>query len=131
MRWSEHEGFRFLVAGAANTIIGYALYLLFNLAVDYRVAYSASFALGVVISFVLNSVYVFRQPIRWQRLLAYPAIYLLQYFIGLVCVWVLVELLHWPEHYAPIIAIVISLPLTYFGARLILGAKRHAPAQHR
>ena len=68
MKWFERQGTRFLIAGAANTAIGYALYLLFNLLVDYRIAYSLSFALGIVISFVLNSVYVFRQPLRWARL---------------------------------------------------------------
>ncbi|MCY7353817.1 MAG: GtrA family protein [Lysobacter sp.] len=130
MKWPEREGFRFLVAGALNTAIGYGLYLLLNLAFDYRVAYTLSYLLGIVLSFVLNSRYVFRQPIRWKRILVYPVVYVLQYGLGLLFVWVFVGLLHQPEALAPIAAVAVSLPLTYFASRHILSAKPHAPAQH-
>ena len=129
MKWFERQGTRFLVAGAANTAIGYGLYLLFNLVVDYRVAYSLSFALGIVISFVLNSVYVFRQPLRWARLIVYPAVYLLQYVVGLGCIWVFVDVMHQSEALAPFLAVAVSLPLTYVATRHILKGKPRVPAE--
>ena len=129
MKWSEHQGTRFLIAGAAHTAVGYALYLLFNLLMDYRIAYSLSFALGIVISFVLNSVYVFRQPLRWKRLIVYPAVYVLQYIVGLACIWVFVDVLQQSEALAPFLAVAVSLPLSYVATRHILKGKPRVPAE--
>lgn len=120
MKLIERQPVRFLSAGAVNTIIGYALYLALNLVVDYRVAYTTSYVAGIFLSFVLNSVYVFRQPLRWNRLVVYPAVYALQYAIGITCVWVFVDILGQPEALAPLPAVAISLPLTYFAARYII-----------
>jgi putative flippase GtrA len=128
MKFSERQEFRFLVAGAINTSLGYALFLLLNLGLDYRIAYSLSFAFGIVLSFVLNSLYVFRQPLRWRRLAAYPVVYLLQYFVGMACVWFFVGVLDQPESLAPIPAIAITLPATYFLSRYILREHRDATA---
>jgi putative flippase GtrA len=130
MKFSERQEFRFLVAGGANTAIGYGLYLLLNLAFDYRIAYSLSFAAGIVLSFVLNSLYVFREPLRWTRLLVYPAVYVLQYAIGIACVWAFVDLLNQPEALAPFPAIAISLPLTYIATRYIIKGGPGAAAKH-
>lgn len=123
MKWRDATAFRFLLVGAFNTVFGYALYLLFNLFLDYRIAYTVSFAIGIVVSFVLNSVFAFRQPLRWRRLLVYPAVYLLQYVAGLCIVWIFVDLLHQPEALAPLVAVAASLPLTFFATRFVLGAR--------
>lgn len=130
MKWPERQGVRFLVAGFANTVAGYLLYLALNLLVDYRIAYSLSFAAGIVASFVLNSLYVFRQPLRWSRLGVYPAVYALQYAVGLACVWLFVDVMHQPEAFAPFLAVAVSLPLTYVATRHILKEKPRVPAEH-
>ena len=129
MRWHEREGWRFLVAGALNTALGYGVYLALNLVFDYRVAYTLSFAFGIVLSYLVNSLYVFRQPLRWKRLAVYPLVYLLQYAVGLLCVWVFVAKLRWPEALAPIAAIAVNIPLTFVATRYILTDSAHA--EHR
>jgi putative flippase GtrA len=128
MRFFDRQELRFLVAGSINTIIGYALFLLLNLVLDYRFAYSVSFALGIVLSFILNSLYVFRQPLRWKRLAAYPVVYLLQYIVGMACIWLFVAVLNQPESLAPIPAIAITIPLTYYSTRYILKGNTDATA---
>lgn len=127
MRFIDRQEFRFLVAGSINTILGYALFLLLNLALDYRFAYSLSFACGIVLSFVLNSLYVFRQPLRWKRLTAYPAVYLLQYMAGMACIWLFVAVLDQPESFAPIPAIAVTVPLTFYLTRYALKGNADAP----
>lgn len=131
MKWPDRRGLRFLVAGAAQNIASYAAYLLLLQVSDYRVAYVASYALGIVLSFVLNSLYVFHVPLRWARLVPYPLVYLAQFAAGLALTWATVELLGWPEAIAPAIVLLATLPLTYFGTRFILGARPHVPAEHR
>lgn len=130
MRSFEHRSLRFLLVGAVNTILGYGLYLLFNLVFDYRVAYTLAFLLGIFMSFVLNSHYVFRQPLRWNRLVIYPAVYVLQYGIGLLCVWLFAGILHQPEALAPLVAVAVTLPITYFASSVILSTKPDAPSKH-
>ncbi len=130
MKWTEHQAFRFLVAGGANTIFGYGMYLLFNLMLDYRVSYTLSFVIGIFVSFVLNSLYVFRQPLRWGRLVVYPTVYLIQYIVGVACVWIFVGVFHQSEVFAPIPAIVISLPLTYVATRFIIKGKPNVATKH-
>lgn len=131
MKWSEKRGFRFLIAGAVQNIASYAAYLLLLLVTDYRIAYTTSYALGLLLSFVLNSRYVFQVPLRWRRLAPYPLVYLAQYVVGLALIWATVGLLGWPEAIAPAIVMFCTMPLTYFVTRFILGAKPHAPAAHR
>jgi putative flippase GtrA len=120
MKWSDSEGLRFLLAGGANTLIGYGVYLLLNTVFDYRVAYTLAFVAGILLSFVLNSVYVFRQRLRWRRLTVFPLVYLLQYAVGLVVVWTFVEVMRLPEPLAPWAAVAASLPVTYLAARYVL-----------
>jgi putative flippase GtrA len=131
MRWPDAAALRFLLGGAANTALGYVLYLLLNLFLDYRWAYSISFAAGIVLSFVINSVFVFRQPLRWRRLVVYPVVYAIQYCVGLAAIWLFVAVLRQPEHWAPLAAIALSLPITYIATRFVLGAKTDAASNHR
>lgn len=128
MKFFDRQEFRFLVAGAINTVLGYALFLLFNVGLDYRLAYSLSYAFGIFLSFVLNSLYVFRQPLRWRRLAAYPLVYVLQYLLGMACIWIFVAVLKLPESLAPIPVIAITLPVTYYTIRYVLKGKPDATA---
>ena len=45
-----NEGFRFLLAGAANTVASYALYLLLIVPLQPLPAYVAAYAAGIVLS---------------------------------------------------------------------------------
>lgn len=111
---------RFLVAGAANAAISYAAYLLLNIYLDFRVAYSASFALGILIAFLATSIAVFDQPVRWSRLPRYALAYVLQYGLGLGLVWVLVAHVGLNESVAPLLVAVLSAPVAYVVSRWLL-----------
>ncbi|MDB6162993.1 MAG: GtrA family protein [Xanthomonadaceae bacterium] len=126
MRCSSPEFFRFLAVGGINTLIGYGLYLLFNLVMDYRLAYTLSYLCGILIAFVLNSLLVFRQALRWKNLAIYPVVYLLQYGLGLLLVWICVSILYLPEAYAPLLVIPLAIPMTYAASRMILGKRTNA-----
>ena len=128
MKYSDHEVFRFLVAGTANTVATYVLYLALLPVANYLFAYTVSYVAGIVGSFVLNSVYVFRQPLRWIRLLAYPVLNVVQYLVGIGVTWLLVERWGWPEEIAPAAAIVAGLPLAFYGNKLLLGKRIHGAA---
>jgi len=114
---------RFLVAGALNTGLTYLAYLLLLRVVSYRWAYSISYVAGIFLSFVLNSLFVFRVPLRWGRLLPYPSVYLVQYLLGLCVVYAGVELLGWDERLMPLAALAVTVPVSFVLTRWILGGK--------
>lgn len=58
---------RFLLVGGLNTAFGLsAIYALMWLGADYRLANAAGFALGCVLSFVLNKSWTFRHDGHWR-----------------------------------------------------------------
>lgn len=120
MKFFSRQFVRFLLVGGANTVIGYGLYLLANHWLDYRWAYSLSYAAGIGISYLLNSWFVFREPLSLRKFIRFPLVYAVQYLAGLAIIWCLVSRLHLPESIAPLAVTALTVPLTYATSRLIL-----------
>lgn len=113
MRSIKGEGLRFLIAGGVNTVLSYLIYLAVLDMVGYVLAFSLSFAMGVVIAFVIYSSFVFRSPLVWRKLFQYPFLYALQYVAGLVLLAALVEYFALDKRIAPIINVIVLTPLTF------------------
>lgn len=122
-RSSSRQLARFLVAGALNTGLTYLAYLVLLQVVSYRWAYSVSYVAGICLSFVLNSLYVFRTPLSWRRLLPYPSVYLVQYLLGLAVVYAGVELLRWDERLMPVAVLAVTVPVSFLMNRWVLNEK--------
>ena len=114
-RWS-----RFLLSGATNTLVTYLLYLLLNVFLGYQLAYFLSFFSGIFLSYWLNSVVVFKVALSWKKLLSFPLVYVVQYVIGAFILRYTVAQLGINEALAPLITIVITLPITYVISRFLL-----------
>jgi putative flippase GtrA len=115
---------RFIVAGILNTGITYALYLILLTWQGYEFAYSLSYAAGIVISYLANAIYVFRKPLKASSAMAFPLVYVVQFLIGFLLVKILVEWLTVPAEIAPLIAIAVTLPVTFVLSRWIISGKR-------
>lgn len=109
--------FRFLFSGGLNTALTWLLYLLLLNVLSYRVSYTLAFATGIALAYLLNRTFVFRSHRGLRSVLWMPLIYLAQYLTGLLVVWLWVEKLHWPEQFAPLVAVLITLPLNYAASR--------------
>lgn len=120
MKLLRTEVMRFLVAGAINTLVGYLLYVLALQLLPYRLAYTVAYALGVVVAYTLNTYFVFHTRWHWRSLMAFPLVYLLQYAVGLVALAVLVERLAVPAMVAPLLVVIITIPLTFVASRFVI-----------
>jgi putative flippase GtrA len=122
----DTEVSRFLLAGGLNTLFSYLVYLLLLTVTTYPAAYTISFALGIVGGYTLNAFIVFKQPWRINKLLRYPLVYLAQYGANLVLLSLLIDHLDFGAKVAPLINIVLLLPLTFHLSRRIIkpGVKR-------
>ncbi|WP_460145094.1 GtrA family protein [Pseudomonas sp. S2_A02] len=115
----EIKFFRFLLTGGLNTGITYALYLIMLNFFPYIWSYSISYIGGIVIAFVMNRFFVFKEHQGLKSVLFFPFIYIAQYILGIFIVWFWVKKLMLPEFLAPLAAIVLSLPLTYVLTKLV------------
>jgi putative flippase GtrA len=111
---------KFIAVGAFNTLVTYALYLWLLRSMSYSLAYSISFAAGIVIALLLHARYVFKVGITPRKLLLYPLTYGVQYVFGLVVVTLAVRLLNIPERYALACSIMLSIPLMFWLTRRVL-----------
>lgn len=110
---------RFLIVGATNTAFSYAVFLLLYLVMHYQMAYALSYAAGVVLSYFLNVHFVFKTRRSLASFLRFPFVYLLQYGVGALILWLLVG-----KGIDPRVAmagvIVITIPITFFASRFVL-----------
>jgi putative flippase GtrA len=117
MKSNPGEVLRFLAVGALNTLATYLIYLALLSPLGHRWAYTACFVSGVLIAFGLNAKLVFQARPTWGGLIRYPVVYAAQYSIGLLVVSIWVERLGWASEIAPLVAVGLSLPLTFVLSR--------------
>ncbi len=86
----------------------------------YHVAYAISYAAGILISYVLNSRYVFGVGFSAATFALYPLVYVAGYLAGAVVLEIAVDGWGIPAAVGPLLAICVTLPLTYALTRLIL-----------
>lgn len=104
---------RFLASGAANTIITFVLYLVLMNWISYRLSYTIAFCMGIVLAYFFNRFYVFLKPGGQLAPLWVTLIYALQYAVGLGVVTVWVQWLGGAQQLAPLVAVTVSLPITF------------------
>lgn len=112
--------FRFLVAGAVNTTFSYLLYILLLAYLHYSWAYTIAYCAGILLSYYLNTYFVFKQVASWSGFAKFPLVYLAQYIVGVIVLWILVQRLSVSPGLAMIAVIGISIPLTFILSKVIL-----------
>ncbi|MGP1665394.1 MAG: GtrA family protein [Rhodanobacter sp.] len=117
---------RFLISGGLNTAVTYAVYLGLLGALGYKIAYTIAYVVGIVLAFVINRLFVFQTHRGWRSMVLFPFVYLAQYLVSLAILWAWVEQLHMSSKLAPLIAILITIPLTFVLSRWVFGRGRAA-----
>lgn len=117
---------RFLISGGVNTGATYAVYLGMLQITEYKTAYTIAYIFGVVLAFSINLLFVFQTHRGWRSVVLFPFVYVVQYLTSLGLIWLWVERLRLPKELAPLIAIVVTIPLTFLLSRLVFGGKKRA-----
>ncbi|MEO0595298.1 MAG: GtrA family protein [Chloroflexota bacterium] len=124
-KFTKSETLRYILVGGLNTGITYLIYLLVLLFAQYIIAYTVSYVSGIVISYVLNSLLVFRQPLQWSKAIQYPVVYVVQFIIGSILITFFVEVLAIDPSLAALANVIVLLPISFILTRFIL--TRDAP----
>ena len=110
---------RFLIVGGVNTLASYAVYLAFLYFLNPYWSYIASYISGIFLSYILHLKFTFRSAHRMVKIASYPLVYVVQFALG-------ISILHLAlkagiaEEIAPLFAVVISIPVTFFMSRRIM-----------
>ena len=120
---SRKQVFNFLATGAATTVGTLALYAALNLVLSYQLAYFISYIFGIMSSYILNVLFVFKTGVSLRTFLRFPLVPLMQYACGAVLLELLVEKVGIPTILAPLFIIVLTLPLTFYLSRFVLRNK--------
>ncbi|EFH9192606.1 GtrA family protein [Escherichia coli] len=111
--------FKFIISGGLNTATTYIVYILLLMFVNYKISYTISYITGIIFSYYLNKNFVFKAKNSIKSFLIYPLVYLFQYLLGFLLTWVWVEILKANPIHAPIIVVLLSMPVTFLLSRII------------
>lgn len=111
---------RFLLAGAANTLLTYLLYIFLLEFLAYLLAYSITYCAGIVLSYFLNAHFVFKQQLSFTSFMKFPLVYVIQYCLGTAILWLLVDQAAISPAIAMIGVIVATIPATFIASRFLL-----------
>ncbi len=126
MRSINREFYRFVLWGAVNTLLGYLVYAVLLLFLPYLLAYTVAFLISIFISYLFNSRFVFNQKLKLSKAVKYPLVYLIQYVVGTISLYLLVEVMRVNQLLAPALVVVLTIPLTYFLSRRIVKGKKES-----
>ncbi len=122
MRHMNQEWLRFAGVGLFNTLAGYVLYLLLLRFLPYAASYALTYAVGIFVSYGLNSRFVFRQPLALKKALRFPVVYIVQYALSALILWAAVEFLDADPRIAFLLAVALTVPVVFLlSRRVILG----------
>ena len=114
------EFLRFIFFAGINTLSTYLIYAALTLIIPYSIAYTSSYIAGIFISYFLYSRFVFQSAMSLQKFIQYPIVYIVQYLLSIVLLSLLVTDFSINKYIAPILVILISVPVTFILSRLII-----------
>lgn len=110
----SHQFFRFLLFGLINTLLSFLLYLYLLSLMSYFFAYTVSYIVGVLMSYIFNVFFVFNKDVELKNFLRFPAVYAFQYAAAATILWLIQSSFGFSPSIAMIFAIIITAPLTFF-----------------
>ena len=120
--WAQHTRplLTFCVIGGVNTLAYYLVYLGLRLVMPYLVAHLAAWWVAIMVSYFLNCRFTYRVAPSRRSFLLFPLSNLPNIVLSTIGVVVMVEVFHWDDRIAPLIATVLAIPVSYLLARAIL-----------
>ncbi len=114
-----HQLFRFMFMGGGSTLLMLGIYILLTYIVNFQIAYFISYVITVIILYLLNSFYVFKNRLSFKTFFSFSLVYVGQYAIGAILLEVFVRL-GFSVTYSPLYILLLLLPLTFIVSRLVM-----------
>jgi putative flippase GtrA len=118
---------RFLIGGAVNTVVTYAVFLGLSLVVHYSIAYTVTYLVGMIVSYWLAGAFVFDTGFNLGSALRFPLAYVVSYLYGLGALFLLIDILGVPHYAAILVVIATGIPLNFMLQRYAMTAGGSPP----
>ncbi|MDH6702480.1 GtrA family protein [Streptomyces griseoviridis] len=116
----SRQMFVFALIGVLNTATYYGPYLVLLAWFPYLVAHILATLLSMTGSFFLNARFTYRIRPTWRKFLLFPLSNAANLVVTTAGVYVLVDLAHVGSGYAPLIASLAAIPVTFLVSRRIM-----------
>lgn len=113
------QGGRYIVVGLLSNLVLYLLYLmLIAFGIDYRVAMTLLYLIGMLQTFLCNRSWTFTHHGAMNRSLRrYLVAYGVGYLLNLALLYTLVDVLRWPHSIGLVIVVVTFAPLLFLAQK--------------
>lgn len=122
----KKQAIGFAITGTLNTLLMFVLYVALNRIMNYQYSYFIAYCISVIALYFMNAWFVFKTSFTWSGFLKFPLIYALQYVVGAFSLEFIVRL-GFPVDFAPILVILVLLPVTFVLNRWVLIKKSASP----
>ena len=112
---------RFLLSGSFNTILSFLLYSAgILLGLHYALANAIAWAIGVAVSFSLNSRFVFRKGYTHKRFVSFVASNIFSLLLSMAILSVLIKLYSLDPILASIVTIPVVVAVNFFAVKCLV-----------
>lgn len=122
MKAIRRQFYKFLIGGAVNTTATYGLFVALCQVISPSMAYTTTYLVGIVLSYVINAHFVFGARASLGSMLQFPGIYIVQYVVGLGVLNLLTGS-GLDSRLAMLVVIIVSIPLTFVLTRIVFKDK--------
>ena len=115
MRYIDQEFTRFVVVGGINTVTYYFLYLfcLHFLQFHYFLSHAVGFVVSLVGSFFLNAYFTYKIKPTLAKFIRFPLTQVVNTLSSTILLFVLIEWFRINSNFAPLIAVIFTVPITF------------------
>ncbi len=113
---------KFLLVGCVNTSSSFLSFILLNELISYRLAFFASYVVGIVTSYFLNGKWTFSAKLSIRSFFLYPLVYIVQLLAGWVGLECSVQYLKLSELVSYIVSLLFSIPIGFISVKWFFGS---------
>lgn len=118
------EFFTFLVIGVINTFTGVFFAMLYSSFLNENIAFAVGYATGIVVSYILNSCFTFKQALEFSKFLKFAISNVPNFIIQNVTVFIVFNMLAFPKLIAYGLAAIIGIPVTFLFLKVFAFRKK-------
>ena len=113
---------KYLFVGGINFVFGLVTFwvLLHVLLINYLIAFTITWILGVLLTYIINFVWIFKPEEKLtfrSRLVKYIIIYLTSYLVNLLLLKILTEQTHQDPYYLQLALIPVIMVINFLGMK--------------
>lgn len=114
----------FVLIGCVNSLSGIVFSWLYSSTLDQISAFIAGYTTGILVSYLLNSYFTFKEKLQFVKLIKFAFSCLPNFLIQLTVVYIGVQIIGVHKLIAYIAAAAIGVPVTFFILKLFVFIKK-------